>query len=39
MFINRRLMLEEQSLIRTVRHSHDVDVPKFRAGFAPVAMR
>jgi len=39
MLINRRLMLEEQSLIRTVRHSHDVDVPKFRAGFAPVAMR
>jgi hypothetical protein len=39
MLINRRLVLEEQSLIRTVRYSHDVDVPKFRAGFAPVAMR
>jgi hypothetical protein len=39
MLINRRLVLEEQSLIRAVRHSHDVDVPKFRAGFAPVAMR
>ena len=39
MLINRRLVLEEQSLIRTVRHGHDVDVVKFRAGFAPVAMR
>jgi hypothetical protein len=39
MLINRRLVLEEQPLIRAVRHSHDVDVPKFRAGFAPVTMR
>jgi hypothetical protein len=39
MLINRRLVIEEQSLIRAMRHSHDVDVPKFRAGFAPVAMR
>ena len=39
MLINRRLMIEEQSLIRAVRHSHDVDVPEFRAGFAPVAVR
>ena len=39
MLINRRLMIEEQSFIRAVRHSHDVDVPEFRPGFAPVAMR
>src|SRR5262249_44073633 len=39
MLINRRLMVEEQSLVRAVRHSHDVDVPEFRSGFAPVAMR
>src|SRR5580765_5833108 len=39
MLINRRLVLEQESLIRAVRHSHDVDVPKFRTGFAPVAMR
>src|SRR5206468_10294585 len=38
MLINRRLVIQEQSLIRTVRHGHDVDVLKFRAGFAPVAM-
>jgi hypothetical protein len=38
MLINRRLVLEEQSLIRAMRDSHDVDVPKFRAGFAPVAV-
>ena len=39
MLINRRLMIEEQSLIRAVRHSHDVDVLEFRPRFAPVAMR
>jgi hypothetical protein len=39
MLINRRLVLQEQSLIRTVRNSHDVDVPEFRAGFPPIAMR
>jgi hypothetical protein len=39
MLINRRFVLEEHSLIRTVRHGHDVDVLKFRAGFPPVAMR
>jgi hypothetical protein len=39
MLIDGRLMIEEQSLICTVRHSHDIDVLEFRAGFAPVAMR
>ena len=39
MLIDRRLVLEEQSFVRAVRHRHDVDVPEFRAGFAPVAMR
>jgi len=31
-------MIEEQSFVRAVRHSHDIDVPEFRAGFTPVAM-
>src|ERR1041385_2732243 len=36
--INCRLMIEEQSFVRAVRYSHDVDIPEFRAGFAPVAV-
>jgi len=32
-------MIQEQSLIRAVRDSHDVNIPEFRSRFAPVAMR
>jgi hypothetical protein len=39
MLINRCLVIEQESLIGAVRHSHDVDVLKFRAGFAPIAVR
>src|SRR5262245_52482339 len=39
MLINRRLMIEEQSFVRAMRDGHNVNVPEFRAGFAPVAMR
>ena len=37
--VNCRFVIQEQLFIRAVRHGHDVDVVKFRAGFAPVAMR
>ena len=36
--IHGGLMIEEQLLIRAMRHSHDIDVPEFGAGFAPVAV-
>ena len=31
-------MLKQESFLRAVRDRHDVDVPEFRAGFAPVTM-
>jgi hypothetical protein len=37
--IDRRFMIEEQLFVLAMRYSHDVDVPKLRAGFAPIAMR
>ena len=36
--IDRRLVFEEERFVRSVRDRHDVDVAKFRSGFAPVAM-
>ena len=39
MLINGGFMIEEQLFISTMRHSHDIDVPKFRPRFTPVAMR
>ena len=37
--IDSGFVVQQQLFVRAVRHCHDVDVPKFRAGLAPVAMR
>ena len=39
MSIYRRLVIEEPRFVGAVRDRHDVDVAKFRPGFAPVTMR
>ena len=38
MHVNRRLMRQHFLLIRTVRHTHDIDVAKLRPALAPVTM-
>src|SRR5438105_15588224 len=38
MSIYRRLVFEQQFLVGSMRHRHDIDVLEFRAGFAPIAM-
>ena len=38
MSIYRRLVFEQQLLVGSMRHRHDIDVLEFPAGFAPIAM-